>query len=201
MKKINLNDALGKIDDKIIEKSIETDSFEKLNELRLIEKRMKREKIFKYSSYFASAFAVIILGIFVVINKNYNDENNVLIPNPMISIDSLDELEKYLGISSLKLDFKEIDNIIKYNNEVLGQVTYKDGSVLRISKDNNDNSGIYGSRLRNEITINNVNVKIYSFEELEYAVWYKDGYSYSYRKSSNENITEIIEKVIGEREL
>ena len=134
----------------------------------------------------------------MVFNKNYNDENNVLIPNPMVSIDSLDELEKYLGISSLKLDFKEIEEIIKYNNDVLGQITYKDDSVLRISKGNNDNSGIYGSKLKNETTINNVNVKIYSFEELEYAVWCKDGYSYSYRKSSNEDIIEIIRKVIGE---
>ena len=198
MKKINLNDALGKIDDKIIERSIETDSFEKLNELKLIEKKSKQNRLFKYFSCFASAFAVIILGVFVVVNKNYNDENNVLVPNPMVSIDSLDELEEYLGISSLKLDFKEIDNIVKYNNDVLGQITYKDGSVLRISKGNNDNSGIYGSKLKDETTINNVKVRIYSFEELEYAVWYKDGYSYSYKKSSNEDITEIIKEVIGE---
>ena len=198
MKKINLNDALGKIDDKIIERSIETDSFEKLSELKLIEKKSKQSRLFKYYSCFASAFAVIVLGVFVVFNKNYNDENNVLIPNPMVSIDSLDELEEYLGISSLKLDFKEIDSIVKYSNDVLGQITYKDGSVLRVSKGNNDNSGIYGSKLKSEITINNVNVKIYSLEELEYAVWYKDGYSYSYKKSSSEDITEIIKEVIGE---
>ena len=198
MKKINLNDALGKIDDKIIERSIETDSFEKLSELKLIEKKSKQSRLFKYLSCFASAFTVIILGVFVVVNKNYNDENNVLIPNPMVSIDSLDELEKYLGISSLKLDFKEIEEIIKYNNDVLGQITYKDDSVLRISKGNNDNSGIYGSTLKEEITINNTKVKIYYFEELEYAIWQKEGYSYSYRKSSSENITEIVKKLIGE---
>ena len=196
MKRINLNDAIGKIDDKIIEKAIETDNVEKLNELKLIEKKTREEKRIKYFSLFASSFAVIILGIFMINNINYNNE--VQIPNPIISIDSLEELSKYLGIKTDNFNFKEIENINKFTSEILGEITYKDNSVLRIGKGNNDNSGIYGSRLKEETTINNIKVKIYTFEELEYAVWQKDGYSYSYRKSSNENITEIVKKIIGE---
>lgn len=196
MKRINLNDAIGKIDDKIIEKAIETDTIFKLNELKMIEKKSKKEKLVKYFSLFASSLAVIILGVFMINNIKYN--NDIQIPNPIVSIDSLEELSKYLGIETDKFDFKEIENINKFNSEILGEITYRDNSVLRISKGNNDNSGIYGSTLKEETTINNTKVKIYSFEKLEYATWQKGGYSYSYRKSSSENITEIVKKLIGE---
>ena len=196
MKKINLNEAIGKLDDKMIEMAIETDNVEKLKELKQIEKQKVKEKIINYFVFWTSSFAVVILGIFIINSMNYN--NVVQIPNPIVSIDSLNELSNYLGLSTEKFDFKEIKNINKYQNEIFGEIIYKDDSTLRISKGKSDNSGIYGSALVEETVINNVEVQIYSLEKIEYATWQKDGYSYSYRKSNDENIKDIIKKIIGE---
>jgi hypothetical protein len=196
LKKINLNEAIGKLDDKMIEMAIETDNVEKLKELKQIEKQKVKEKIINYFVFWTSSFAVVILGIFIINSMNYN--NVVQIPNPIVSIDSLNELSNYLGLSTEKFDFKEIKNINKYQNEIFGEIIYKDDSTLRISKGKSDNSGIYGSALVEETVINNVEVQIYSLEKIEYATWQKDGYSYSYRKSNDENIKDIIKKIIGE---
>lgn len=196
MKKINLNEAIGKLDDKMIEMAIETDNVEKLKELKQIEKQKVKEKIINYFVFWISSFAVVILGIFIINSMNYN--NVVQIPNPIVSIDSLNELSNYLGLSAEKFDFKEIKKINKYQNEIFGEIIYKDDSTLRISKGKSDNSGIYGSSLVEETIINNVEVQIYSLEKIEYATWQKDGYSYSYRKSNDENIKDIIKKIIGE---
>ena len=196
MKKINLNEAIGKLDDKMIEMAIETDNVEKLKELKQIEKQKVKEKIINYFVFWTSSFAVVILGIFIINSMNYN--NVVQIPNPIVSIDSLNELSNYLGLSTEKFDFKEIKKINKYQNEIFGEIIYKDDSTLRISKGKSDNSGIYGSSLVEETVINNVEVQIYSLEKIEYATWQKDGYSYSYRKSNDENIKDIIKKIIGE---
>ncbi len=196
MKKINLNEAIGKLDDKMIEMAIETDNVEKLKELKQIEKQKVKEKIINYFVFWTSSFAVVILGIFIINSMNYN--NVVQIPNPIVSIDSLNELSNYLGLSTEKFDFKEIKNINKYQNEIFGEIIYKDDSTLRISKGKSDNSGIYGSSLVGKTIINNVEVQIYSLEKIEYAIWQKDGYSYSYRKSNDENIKDIIKKIIGE---
>ena len=196
MKKINLNEAIGKLDDKMIEMAIETDNVEKLKELKQIEKQKAKEKIINYFVFWTSSFAVVILGIFIINSMNYN--NVVQIPNPIVSIDSLNELSNYLGLSTENFDFKEIKKINKYQNEIFGEIIYKDDSTLRISKGKSDNSGIYGSSLVEETVINNVEVQIYSLEKIEYATWQKDGYSYSYRKSNDENIKDIIKKIIGE---
>lgn len=196
MKKINLNEAIGKLDDKMIEMAIETDNIEKLKELKQIEKQKTKEKIINCLAFWTSSFAVVILGIFIINSMNYN--NVVQIPNPIVSIDSLNELSNYLGLSTKDFDFKEIKSINKYQNEIFGEVIYKDDSTLRISRGKSDNSGIYGSSLVEETIINNVEVKIYSCGKTEYATWQKDGYSYSYRKSSEENIKDIIKKIVGE---
>lgn len=196
MKKINLNEAIGKLDDKMIEMAIETDNVEKLKELKQIEKQKVKEKKINYFVFWTSSFAVVILGIFIINSMNYN--NVVQIPNPIVSIDSLNELSNYLGLSTENFDFKEIKKINKYQNEIFGEIIYKDDSTLRISKGKSDNSGIYGSSLVEEIIINNVEVQIYSLEKIEYATWQKGGYSYSYRKSNDENIKDIIKKIIGE---
>lgn len=194
MKKINMNDAIGKINDELIEKSIETDTPEKLRELKILEKNKKRVNILKYFSVCASSFAVIILGV-VMFNSGIN-KNNIQIPNPITSLNSLNELSKYLEIDVSNLDFKPVSNISKYNDEVLGEITYNDNSRLRISKGSENNSGIYGGIIKEEIIIENIEVQVYTYDDLEYAVWNNNNYSYSYIKSENEEIKNIIENII-----
>lgn len=197
LKKINLNDVFGKIDNKILERAIETDNIQKLKELKQIERNKTKINIFKYFSLCASSFAAIILVLFIMTNNKPND-NEVQIPNPIVSVNSLNELSDYLGINTEHLNFKEIKEINKYNDDILGTIVYADDSVLRMSKGDKNNSGIYGGKIFEETTISGLEIKIYKYENIEYAIWMKDDYSYSYKKAENENIKEIIKEIIGD---
>lgn len=196
MRKINLLDILGLTDNSIINRAIETDSSEKLKELKILEKRKKHLKIFKYTSLFAGSFAVLIIGI--VLFSNTTSDNNIFNPNSMIEIKDIKELESYIKLDLSKYKIKEIMEMYKFSNENLIQITYTDESTLRISKGKNDNSGIYGATLKEIKKINNIDVKIYEFEGTKYAIWKdeKKNYTYSYISCDNENIYDVLSKVV-----
>lgn len=194
MRKINLLDILGLTDNMIINRSIETDSAEKLRELKLLERRKKYLKVFKYASMLAGSFAVLIIGI-VLFNNNTND-NNVLIPNPMIQVKDIKELGNYIGLDLLKYEIKDIEKMYKFEDDDLIQIKYTDESTLRISKGVNDNSGIYGASLDSIEQINGIDVSIYKFDNTIYAVWNYNNYSFSYIFNDDENINDILSKLI-----
>lgn len=193
MKKINLLDILGLTNNEIINRAIETDSAEKLKELKLLERRKKYSGLFRYTAIFASGFAIFIIGL--VMFKNLNNEN-VLIPNPMVEVKDINELSQYIKLDLSKYKIKNIKEMYKFENENLIQITYTDESKLRISKELKDNSGIYGSTLERTETINDINISIYKLDDTIYATWNNDNYSYSYIFNSNENTTEILVKLV-----
>ena len=84
----------------------------------------------------------------------------------------------------------------KFENESLIQIKYIDGSTLRISKENGDNSGIYGATLDKTETINGINVSIYKLDNTVYAVWNDNNYAFSYIFSDNDNTTQILSKLV-----
>lgn len=195
MKKINLLDILGLTDNEMINRAIETDNAEKLNELKIIEKRKKYSEIFKFASVLAGGIAVFVIGI-VLFNNNIND--NVLIPNPMTKVESINELEKYIKIDLSKFKFKEIKEMYKFEDDDLIQITYKDDSTIRISRGQEDNSGIYGATIKESKKINDINVEIYEFNDIAYAVWKdeKNSCVFSYVASDNEDINSILPKIV-----
>lgn len=193
MKKINLLDILGLTNNEIINRAIETDSAEKLKELKLLEKRKKYSRLFRYTAIFAGGFAIFIIGL--VMFNNIND-NNVLIPNPMIEVKDINELSQYIKLDLSKYKIKEIEEMYKFENEDLIQIVYADESTLRISKEKKDNSGIYGSTLEHTETINDIIVSIYKLDDTIYATWNKDNYSFSYIFNSNESVAEILAKLV-----
>ena len=195
MKKINMLDVLGLTDNEMINRAIETDSAEKLKELKLLEKHKKHSIIFKYASMFAGGFAVLIVGIFLF---GSNNNNNNLYSSPMIEVKNISELEKYIDIDLTKFKFKQISEMYKFEDDNLIQIKYNDGSTIRVSKGKSDNSGIYGATLKETKNINGFNVKIYEFEDTKYAVWNDENnnYTYSYISSDNENIYDILSKIV-----
>lgn len=195
MQKVNLNDVLGRLDDKIIEKAIETDNAQKLKELKKIEQKKGRVHILKCFSIFSSCVAVFILGVIMLNNRPISDDN-VLIPNPMTQISNLNELSSYLGLDVTNLDIKPIEGIYTFSDEILGEIRYQDNSTLRIGVGNNDISGIYGGTLVEEITINRINVKMKKSEKTNYAIWNDNNYSYSYIKADKEDLKEMVTKII-----
>ena len=195
MKKINLLDILGLTDNEMINRAIETDSAEKLKEIKILEKRKKSSEIFRYVSVLVGGMAVFVIGI-VLFNNNFND--NTLISNPMTKVESINELEKYIEIDLSKFKFKEIKEMYKFEDDTLIQITYKDDSTIRISKGLDDNSGIHGATLKETKKINDTNVEIYELNDTFYAVWEdeKNSYVFSYVASNNEDINSILSKIV-----
>lgn len=152
-------------------------------------------KIFRFASILAGGIAVFVIGI-VLFNNNIND--NVLIANPMTKVESINELEKYIKIDLSKFKFKEIKEMYKFEDDALIQITYNDDSTMRISKGQDDNSGIYGATLKESKKINNINVGIYEFNDTTYAVWKdeKNSCVFSYVASENEDINSILPKIV-----
>ncbi len=192
MKKINLLDILGLTDNEIINLAIETDNSSKLKELKVLEKRKKCLGIFKYASMFLGGVLVLVMGFSLFNNINDND---VLVPNPMIEVKKLDELANYIKLDLSKYELKEIKEMYKFSDDNLIQIKYNDGSTLRISEKVNDNSGIYGSVKEKEEIINGINVNIYKFNNTIYATWDNNNYSFSYVFSENEDIS-ILSKLV-----
>lgn len=196
MKKINLLEVIGSIDDELIEKTIETNNKEKLKELKTLEKKKKYSYLLKYTSMLAGGLA-LFLFTFTLFTTSIKD-NELHYQNPIIEVETLEELETFIGFDLSKYQIKEIDTFIKYPDTNMVEIKYQDGSSIRISKEKSDNSGINGSTFKEEQKIHDVTVQIYTLEEenLVYANWQKDDYSYSYLASSNENILEILEKIL-----
>lgn len=195
MQKVNLNDVIGHLDDKIIEKAIETDNAQKLKELKKIEKKKGRVHILKCFSIFSSCAAVFVLGVIILNNRPISDDN-VLIPNPVTEISNLSELSSYLGLDVTKLDIKPIEEIYIFSGETLGEIKYQDNSALRIGVENNDISGTYGGTLVEEISIKDIKIQIKKMENTNYATWKNNNYSYSYIKADKENLKEMVTKII-----
>ena len=195
MKKINLLDILGLTDNEMINRAIETDSAEKLKEIKILEKRKKYFGIFRFVSILAGGIAVFVIGT-VLFNNNIND--NVLISNPMTKVESINELEKYIEIDLSKFKFKEIKEMYKFKDDTLIQITYNDDSTMRISKGQDDNSGIYGATIKESKKINDINVEIYEFNDITYAVWKdeKNSCVFNYVASDNEDINSILSKIV-----
>lgn len=196
MQKVNLNDVIGRVDDQLLEKALETDSTSKLMELKKMAKKKERSRLFQYISLFSSCLAIFILGMTWYQNHLPSSNNEVLVPNPLIDVSNLNDLSTYLGLNVTNMDFKTIENINTFRGETLGEIKYQDGSTLRIGAGVEDISGIYGGTLVEEITIHDIKVQIKKYEEINYATWTNKNYSYSYIKSDKENIKEIVTKII-----
>ncbi len=126
----------------------------------------------------------------------------VQVANPLIEVNSVDEMEKYLDFEVPVLD-KEVETYIvivdENNYPKTARIEYKDGSTFNMEYGSSDISGIFGGTLEKTEKINKADVKFYTYtddssNEVEYAIWEKDGFSYSLSNSANlqaeiENLT------------
>lgn len=208
---MNVNDlirALGDIDEKyIVEKyePIKKRAVQK-NNIRKVNFR-KREVITMNKKVLGIAaiavLAIVVTNVGIISQKKGNTDTTlsslVEISNPLTEVNSASEMKSYLGFDVPMLD-KEVDSYIvigdgKYADHA--RVIYKDGTRLEMEKGTGDVSGIYRASKEKEETIANVKVTFYNYENIKYANWTKDGFTYSYQNENGEVNKEEIQKLIN----
>ena len=179
LKKYNLIDEINNIDNKIIEDVLNIKTEQDLKEIKIKEKYMKTNKILRYASLCFGCICIVLIGVLT-----FNKKTNTQIPNPLLEVQNISEMKKYLGFDVIKLD-KEVENYIVIKNDkeyYHARIEYKDKTRFDMEKvtSSENPSGIYGAKLTKEETINDVKVKYYEFENTNYITWHTKDYSYSY---------------------
>ena len=117
------------------------------------------------------------------------------IANPLTEVKSSAVMAKYLGYEVPVIDDKEVDKYIvigKNNYAEHARIIYKDGSEFNMEQGDLDVSGIYGGKIIKKESISGINITINSYENITYATWKYNDYSYSYAmKDVDENIINL----------
>lgn len=197
--------AFGDIDDKYIIEQCDTTNSEKYFQTKsnVIREKFKRKEVIVMDRRIFAIVLIMILVIlsFTIINKK--EENTTItelvqIANPLIEVNSLEEMKKYLGFDVPLLD-KDVESYIVIGENQYAthaRIVYQDDTQFEMEKGNSDVSGIYGGTLEMEETIDNVKVQFYSYEDIKYVIWQKDGYSYSYSNNNGEVNRIELEKLL-----
>lgn len=159
--------------------------------------KVKIKRSYKIWGTIAACFCLVAFGA-AMINYNANlptkpQPKLVQVANPIMVVNSVDEMEKYLDFKVPALD-KEVEAYIvivdENNYPKTARIEYKDGSTFNMEYGSNDVSGIFGGTLEKTEEINKADVKFYTYtddssNEVEYAIWEKDGFSYSLSNSAS----------------
>lgn len=110
-----------------------------------------------------------------------SDSGFVQMVNPLVPVNSLQEMEKYLGYTVPVLEKEVSDYIVLVIDGIAesGRIRYADGSDFNIKHGSGDISGIYGGILEAETTIDGISVSFFVYEDIRYAIWEKDGFTCS----------------------
>lgn len=162
-------------------------------------KTYKKPVWFKLGAIAACLCLMIVGGVMFTQNNGNNVPNPeiVQIPNPLITVTSVEEMEKYLDFNVPVLD-KEVETysvLVEDSYPTMGQINYADGSEFRIRYGSGDISGIYGGTLEESKDIEGVKVDYYRYtgditSELTYAIWEQNGFTFSYIYT-NDSITDV----------
>lgn len=159
--------------------------------------KVKSKRSYKIWGTIAACFCLVAFGA-AMINYNANlltkpQPKLVQVANPIMVVNSVDEMEKYLDFKVPALD-KEVEAYIvivdENNYPKTARIEYKDGSTFNMEYGSNDVSGIFGGTLEKTEIVNKADVKFYNYtddssNEVEYAIWEKDGFSYSLSNSAS----------------
>lgn len=110
------------------------------------------------------------------------DPAPVEVTNPIITVNTVEEMEEYLDFPVPVLDKETaaLSVLVVQGYPVLGQVEYADGSLYRVQYGSEDVSGIYSGETVETRDAAGVQVECRIFEGTSYAVWTDEGFSFSY---------------------
>lgn len=150
----------------------------------------------------AACFCLLVVGVVMFTQNSGNitpDPDVVQIPNPIITVTSVKEMENYLDFDIPVLD-KEVESysvLVEDGYPAMGQINYSDGSEFRMQYGSGDISGIHGGTLEESKDMEGVKVKYYKYADTAYAIWEQNGFtfSYVYTNSGDADIESIIQQV------
>lgn len=123
-------------------------------------------------------------------------ENSLGRINPIVEVSSKEEMEEKLGfeVPMLSKDVEKYIVIIDADRKPYhGRIIYSDNNVFEIEKtEEKDISGIYGSEFKSKDSYNGIDAEKYTFENTEYVIWQKDGFSYSYSSEKGLALSELM---------
>lgn len=145
----------------------------------------------------AACLCVAVLGGSLLLRGGEGltpDPAPVEVPNPVISVATVEEMEEYLDfpVPVLEKETAALSVLVAQGYPVLGQVEYADGSLYRVQYGSEDVSGIYGGETVETRDVDGVQVECRTFEGSSYAVWTDEGFSFSYTGDVSE-----VETLIG----
>lgn len=106
----------------------------------------------------------------------------VQVVNPIITVGSVEEMERYLDFQIPVLD-KEAEAytvLVMDGYPTMGQIHYTDGSCFRIQYGSGDISGIYGGSFVETKNIDGVKAEFYRYADTAYAIWERNGFACCY---------------------
>ncbi len=179
MKSEDLFDAIGEIDDNKIKEAGE-----------FMNKKKNYVPIWIAAGAAACLCAALVSAKFIR-NGNSNDikVDDIITPNPqyaqvgnpLMEVDSLQEMEKHLDFDITALDKKAIGYTVIVNGGFpeIGRIHYADGSLFSVKYGTGDISGIYGGTLEKQEDTNGIAVSYMRYEDTRYALWERDGFTYA----------------------
>lgn len=142
----------------------------------------------------AACLCIVAASIFTfrLTGSKQPHPEQVQCPSPLMEVESLGEMERYLDFKIPVLE-KDVETYIVFVNDsypASGRIFYTDGSVFTVMYGTGDVSGIYGGELVKTETIDAAEVNFYTYTDMEgvvlsYANWEKDGFTYSLSEESS----------------
>lgn len=168
----NFSDAMSEIDSRYVDEALN------------YKKKVKKPIWIKWGAMAACLCLMLAGGVMFLQNGNRTIPNpeRVQIPNPIIEVTTVKEMEQYLDFDVPVLD-KEIKSysvFIEGDYPAMGEIVYADGSEFRIKYGSGDISGIFGGTLEKSKEINGIQVEYYKYAEITYAIWEQSGFTFSY---------------------
>lgn len=173
----NFSEAMSELDSKYIDEAIN------------YKKKAKQPTWIRRGAMAACLCLLVVGGVmFTHNNSDIPNPDHVQIPNPIITVTTVEEMEEYLDFTVPVLE-KKVESysvIVMDSYPTIGQVDYADGSEFRIQYGNGDISGIYGGTLEESSEIDGVKVEYYKYTDndtnadITYAIWEQNNFTFSY---------------------
>lgn len=125
--------------------------------------------------------------------------NMVQVVNPIVTVESVEEMERYLDYSVPVLD-KEVEAysvLVVDSYPKMAQIRYADGSSFRMQYGSGDISGIYGGSLEETKDVDGVKVEFYRYADTAYAIWEQNGFAFCYTYTDGNSDVESVRALIN----